>query len=168
MFILKIIKRIFHKSKNKELFRGSIFEGNHERINVGSDVSIGPFNYFFLSENNILNIGDETYIGNHNNIRAAGGDITIGRKCLISQHVSIIAANHTFPKNRNIKESPWNSIKTGVFIEDDVWIGCNSVVLPGVILRKGTIIGAGSVVSKSTEEYGIYFGIPAQLKSFRK
>ena len=146
----------------------SIFEGVRDNIILGTAVQIGPLNYFFISEGNILSVGEGTYIGNHNNIRAAGGDITIGKNCLISQHVSLISANHTFPKNREIKSSPWDQKKTGIIIEDDVWIGCNSVILPGVTIRKGTIIGSGTVVTKSTDEYGIYFGNPAQLKNYRQ
>ena len=48
-------------------------------------------------------------------------------------------------------------------IEDDVWIGANCTILDGVRIAKGCIIGAGSVVSKSTEPFGIYAGVPARL-----
>ena len=49
-----------------------------------------------------------------------------------------------------------------VIIEDDVWIGMNAVILPGVTIRKGTIVGAGAVVTKSTGEYEIVAGVPAK------
>ena len=50
----------------------------------------------------------------------------------------------------------------GITIEDDVWIGAGVKVLDGVIIRKGCVIGANSVVTHSTEEYGIYVGVPAR------
>lgn len=50
----------------------------------------------------------------------------------------------------------------GPTIEDYVSVGCNSVILPGIILKKGSIIGAGSVVTKDTDEKGIYVGNPAK------
>ncbi|MFC4210396.1 DapH/DapD/GlmU-related protein [Pedobacter lithocola] len=48
-------------------------------------------------------------------------------------------------------------------IEDDCWIGTNSVILSGVTVGKGSIIAAGSVVTKSVEPYSIMGGVPAKL-----
>ena len=49
-------------------------------------------------------------------------------------------------------------LKKGIVIEDDVWIGAGVKILDGVIIRKGCVIGANTVVNKSTEQYGIYVG----------
>lgn len=54
-----------------------------------------------------------------------------------------------------------------IHIEDLVWIGFRCCILPGVRLRKGTLIGAASVVSESTEEYSIYAGNPAKFIRYR-
>lgn len=51
--------------------------------------------------------------------------------------------------------------KGEIHIQDDVWISANAVILPNVILRRGTIVAAGAVVTKSTEQYDIVAGIPA-------
>ena len=48
-------------------------------------------------------------------------------------------------------------------IKDDVWIGSNSIILGGITLEQGTVIGAGAVITKNTEPYGIYVGNPARL-----
>ena len=48
-----------------------------------------------------------------------------------------------------------------VIIEDDCWTGINSVITQGVTIKKGSIIGANSVVNKSTEEYSINVGAPS-------
>ena len=54
-----------------------------------------------------------------------------------------------------------------VTIEDDVWIGANSVILPGVILGKHSVVAAGSVVSRSIPAYSICAGCPAKvIKSY--
>ena len=50
---------------------------------------------------------------------------------------------------------------SGITIEDDVWIGANSLILDGVTIRTGSVIGAGSIVTKSTKPYSINFGSPA-------
>jgi len=50
----------------------------------------------------------------------------------------------------------------GPILEDEVSLGANSVILPGVKLKKGTIVGAGSIVTKDTEEYDVVVGNPAK------
>lgn len=54
--------------------------------------------------------------------------------------------------------------KLGIEIEDDVWIGGNAVICPGVKIKRGSVIAAGSVVTKDTEEFGLYCGNPAKRK----
>ena len=49
-----------------------------------------------------------------------------------------------------------------------MWIGAGVRILDGVIVRKGCIIGASSVLTKSTEEYGVYIGVPAKKIRNRK
>jgi len=50
----------------------------------------------------------------------------------------------------------------GVIIEDDVWIGANAVILEGVTVAHGSVIGAGAIVTKSTQPYSISAGVPAR------
>ncbi|NED96367.1 hypothetical protein G1H11_13735 [Phytoactinopolyspora alkaliphila] len=49
-----------------------------------------------------------------------------------------------------------------VSIADDVWIGATATVTPGTFVAEGCIIGAGAVVTRDTEPYGIYGGVPAR------
>jgi len=53
--------------------------------------------------------------------------------------------------------------KGPIIIEDDVWIGSNSVILSGVKIGRGSIIGAGSIVTKDVESYSIVGGNPAKF-----
>jgi acetyltransferase-like isoleucine patch superfamily enzyme len=64
-------------------------------------------------------------------------------------------------------DAPWNGSRTSIDIEDDVWIGANSVILPGVRIGRGSVIGAGSVVTKSVPPHAIYAGNPAKLIRYR-
>lgn len=55
-----------------------------------------------------------------------------------------------------------------VTICDDVWIGARVIILPGVTIGKGSIIGAGAVVTKDVPEYAVMGGVPARVIKFRK
>jgi len=54
-----------------------------------------------------------------------------------------------------------------VVIEDDVWIGANVVVSPGVHIKRGAIVGANSVVTKDVDAYSIVGGAPAKFIKYR-
>lgn len=54
-----------------------------------------------------------------------------------------------------------------IVIEDDIWIGGNSVILPGVRIKRGAVVGAGSVVTKDVPENGVVGGNPARILKYR-
>lgn len=84
------------------------------------------------------------------------GNITIGDSVAISAEVCILTADH----------DPTRSDFAGrlryVTIEDYVFIGTRAMILPGVILGKGSIVAAGAVVTKNVEPFTIVAGIPAK------
>lgn len=91
---------------------------------------------------------------------------------LIGKNVSI-ATNVTFipnsePNNSELLQNiPYVRNKlikrnAKIVVEDNVWLGANSVIMPGITIREGSIIGAGAVVVKDTEPYAIYAGVPAR------
>jgi acetyltransferase-like isoleucine patch superfamily enzyme len=140
------------------------------KISIGKDVVIGALTLISVERDlhadidsvPFIEIGDGTYIGEMNNLRAAGG-IRIGRKCLIAQGVSIISANHSMDRALPITDQPSRMDRSGVLIGDDVWIGTNSTILPGVSIGRGAIVAAGSVVTSSVAEYTIVAGVPARF-----
>ena len=109
-----------------------------------------------------LVVGEHTYIGEMNNIRLGGALVQIGRKCLISQQVSIIGSNHSIDRSRCIVDQPWDASRLNVIIGDDVWIGCGAQVMPGVSIGNGAIVAAGAVVTKDVAAYTIVAGVPAR------
>lgn len=140
---------------------------------IGKNSSIGAFTVVYVfnvdegRNNSSLQIGEGTYIGEHNNIRACGGRVTIGNSCLISQFVSIIASNHSIEKGQFIMNQKSSETDNFVIIEDDVWIGANATILPGAIIRKGAVIAAGSVVKGEIPDHSIVAGAPATLIRYR-
>jgi len=150
--------------------RAVIRVGKSCRLSLGRYVSVGALTVIVVEPDlhaapddfAFLEVGDHTYIGELNNIRAAGG-VRIGSKCLISQGVSIISANHSSALGLPITEQASRTDVRGVVIEDDVWIGTNATILPGVTIARGAIVAAGSVVSKSVLAYTIVAGVPARI-----
>lgn len=145
-----------------------------EDIDIGRNVKIGSFTVIAVNNydkekqrNSRLIIGEGTYIGQQNNIRATGGSIKIGRKCLISQQVSIISANHLTKLGEYIMDQPWTE-GLDVNIGDDVWVGCGVQILPGVSIGAGAVIAAGSVVTKDVPPNMIYGGVPAKFIKERR
>ena len=140
----------------------------HDHTYIGNFTTLHVINYDDKHNNSYFELGENSTIGELNNIRASGGKIIIGKNCSISQNVSIIAANHNIRKDQLIAKQPWDEEKTGVIIGDDVWVGANVVILPGVKINTGAIIAAGSIVTKDVEEYSIVAGVPAKHLKYRE
>lgn len=148
-------------------------DGNPKFIKIGKGSQIHnncviSLTRGFTSKDPLLEIGDNTYIGECNNIRVAGGFIRIGNNCLISQQNTFVTSNHLINKCQLIKDQEWSKDDNFIILEDDVWVGANSVILPGVTIHKGAVIAAGSVVTKEVPPYAIVAGIPAKIIKFRE
>ncbi len=112
-----------------------------------------------------IKIGDYCFIGPFSVVYGHGG-LSIGNYVMIAAHSIIIPANHEIKKNGEYMY--WQLEKRkGIIIEDDVWIGAGCKILDGVTIRKGSVIGAGSVVTKSTEPYSVNAGVPAKFIKYR-
>ena len=135
------------------------------RIDIGRCCEIHEGTLFETNGNNII-LGD--YCSLNDGVKLLGhGSIKIGNYVRIGPDVKIISFNHNF-RNSSIRIMDQGLCKKGIIIEDDVWIGANAIILDGVSLRKGSVIGAGSIVTKSTKAYSVYCGNPARLISKRR
>ncbi|WP_374587316.1 acyltransferase [Ideonella dechloratans] len=114
-----------------------------------------------------LHIGERTAINEYCNIRAAGGVITIGRRCLFGQFVTLVASNHGLDPNHDMMDQPWDTQRVDISIGNDVWLGAGVVVLPGVCIGEGAVIAAGAVVVKDVPPGEIWGGVPAHKLSSR-
>ena len=85
------------------------------------------------------------------------GNIIISDNVCISSEVTIFSH---FDPSENIKNHPIKRYKKKVMIEEGVFIGPKSIIMPGVIIRKNTFVRAGSVITKSTNPNTIVYGNP--------
>lgn len=133
-------KRIFNEiGKNVNIETGAIFNPN-------------------------IKIGDNSSIG----VRCElVGNVEIGKNVMMGPEVIFYTQNHQFrDKNKTIMEQGYEK-EEKIIVEDDVWIGRRVIILPGVTIKKGTVIGAGAIVTKTFPEYSIIAGNPAKVIGFR-
>lgn len=116
------------------------------------DVVIGP--------DTVINSGCVLYTGN---------GITIGAGVAVAANCTFAPTNHEYRRrDLPIRAQGFRPSKGGILVEDDVWIGANCVLLDGAILRRGCVIGAGSIVRGEIPAYSIQAGNPLCLLGWRE
>jgi acetyltransferase-like isoleucine patch superfamily enzyme len=113
-----------------------------------------------------VHVGHRTWIGPFCVVYGNGG-VRIGRDVMIAAHTCITSVGH----RHELLHVPMiaQGIEVGpVTIEDDVWIGMNCTILPGVTIGRGAIVAAGAVVRGDVAPYTIVGGVPARLLSRRQ
>ncbi len=123
----------------------------------------------------LVKVGNNTYGGLTILNYAKENMLQIGSYCAIAENVVFIlnAEHHldtisTYPfKVRTLGEESEATAKGDIVLEDDVWIGANAIILSGVHLGRGSVIGAGSVVTKDVPSYAIVAGNPAKIIRYR-
>lgn len=141
----------------------------------GSRIAVGPHSIIdsfvkvkpaggsgnlIIGSYSIINSGCVLYTGN---------GICIGDYVSIAANCTLAPVNHAYQeKGRLIREQGFLPSKGGILIEDDVWIGANCVLLDGAILRRGSVIAAGSVVRGEVEAYSVNAGHPLRVVRWRE
>ena len=189
----KWIREGYYKSKLKKLgtrvsFSKEIEMLHPEKIVIGNESTIGRFcnfegnssitiaNRVVIEQsviiksgkypNGEIKVGDDSYIGPNCYLDGVGG-ITISSDVLISPNCKLITSQHNYSDYKskiNLQGREFSCISVG----KDVWIGSNSVILPGIKIGDGAVIGAGSVVTKNVGEFEVVAGNPAKRIKMRK
>ncbi len=112
----------------------------------------------------IVSIGKNVSIGDYCHI-AASNSVKIGNGVLIGSHVLITDHQHgkTGEESDKIPAQRQLYSKGPVIIEDNVWIGDNAVIMPGVHIGKGSIVGANAVVTQNVLANTVVAGTPAKV-----
>lgn len=146
--------------------------GRREAVRIG-DRSHVKGELLTFAHGGEIRIGSDCYVGEHSKIWSARS-IIIGDRVLISHAVTILD-NMTHPLEAGARHRHFRTIveaghpkdidlgERPVEVEDDVWIGCQSVILRGVRIGRGAIVGAGSVVTKDVAPGVIVAGNPAKF-----
>lgn len=146
--------------------------GRHSVVHRSVRMDTPPYRKFSLGKYSVVEsfscinnavgdviIGDYTRIGLHNTII---GPVTIGSHVNLAQGITVTALNHNFSDaNKRIDEQGIST--TPVTIGDDIWIGANAVILPGVNIGNHSVVAAGAVVTKDVPPHSLVAGVPAKI-----
>lgn len=157
--MINLLKKIRVQLILKLKYKGKIISGKNFTFGRGTT---------FYAKDNIF-IEDNVYIGKYCSIET---NCKIGKNVLIANHVGLIGKyDHNYEQiGTPIRQSDWigddnykwKGLGKQVIVEDDVWIGFGSIIFSGVKVGRGSIIAAGSVVTKDVDSYSIVGGIPAK------
>jgi acetyltransferase-like isoleucine patch superfamily enzyme len=134
----------------------------------GTGVTL-PFDCIVTSPGTV-SIGDDVSIGRGTWLSAVNARITIGNKVLLAPEVAIICGDHHIGDVGRYMFDVQDKAPQDdqpVVVEDDVWIGFRAIVLKGVTIGRGSVVGAGSVVTRDVPRYSIVAGAPARVVGVR-
>jgi len=116
-----------------------------------------------------ITIGDNCYIGRNSQIECnvnMGNDVLIANNVAFvgryDHHYQQIGTSTRFASQVRDSNYTWLEKNRVTTVEGDVWFGYGAIVLSGVTIKRGSIIAAGSVVTRDIEAYSIYAGCPAK------
>jgi len=139
------------------------------QVQLGDNCTLEPDVYFkydgIWSPGPSIRIGANTFIGRGCEFNVSC-DVEIGRDGLIASGCTFIDHNHGTDKKVPMCTQPPKMAP--IVVEDDVWLGVNVTVLPGVCIQRGAVIGANAVVTKSVAPFEIWGGVPARQIGSRR
>lgn len=126
---------------------------------IGKRVVFYPGVWIFTGRN--LVVGDDVDFALGVLVTTNGG-VEIGDRTLIGYRTQILSGNHVIPPGKGRIFSA-GDVSGPVKIGQDVWIGANCLILPGVTIGEGAVVAGGSVVTKDVASFTIVGGCPAKV-----
>ena len=124
---------------------------------VKNNASVQPF--FNCDNGKNIHVGED-FLANYNVTILDIAEVRIGDYCMIGPNTLITTVGHPIsPKGRRERKAQG----TPVTIGNDVWIGGNCTILPGVTIGNNVVIAAGAVVTKDMPDNSVVGGIPARV-----
>ena len=161
------MKNIINKIKssidiNKKPINLKIFEFtkiiNPEYVFIGDNVIIDDFCLLYAKEDALVEIGSWVHIASFTSL--TGGPIKVGNFCAIASGSRLIAGSDHYKNgalmNPPIPEKYRSLNRQGCIMEDYSFLSVNCILFPGVTVGEGAVVGAGSIIRKDLEPWGIY------------
>lgn len=131
-------------------------------VNIGKNTHIHQDTVIETGAGGGLTIGADTHIQPRCQFSAYKSQIQIGNHVQIAPNCSFYPYDHGFKPGEPIHSQPLHT-KGGIIVDDDAWLGVGVIVLDGVRIGKGSVVGAGSVVTHSIPDKTIAVGNPARV-----
>jgi acetyltransferase-like isoleucine patch superfamily enzyme len=135
-------------------------------VEVGERVHIYGETFIQTGTEGSLKIGFNSHIHPRCQISAYKSSVYIGNEVQIAPNCAFYPYNHTIEPGKLIQAQPLHS-KGDIIVGDDAWLGFGVIVLDGVRIGKGSVVGAGSVVTDDIVDRGIAVGVPARVVKMR-
>lgn len=136
--------------------------GKGNKIIIGKNVNLQKISFEVRGENNIIEIGDNTIIGENTYfiLRGNGHRILVGKDCMFSRNIKLMSSDgHKIYYKDKLLETNGN-----IEIGNNVWLGDNVTILKNIKIGDGSIVGMNSIVTKSMEEKNVLIvGNPAKI-----
>lgn len=147
---------------------GCILDGRHEAepvsIRFGNNVILSN-DVMISCKNGRISIGDNCGINARTIIQSTSNcPVVIGTDCIVGQQCFLVGGGsyHIDRLDIPMREQGIRN-DGGVHLEEDVWLGGNVTVLGGVTMGKGSVAGAGALLTRSVADYTVSLGAPAQV-----
>lgn len=153
--------------KTTHIEAGAIIQvGKDAELILGEKVTIYP-GVIIRAELGRIEIGSNVSLGPGVRIYEPRGGLYIGNNSLIAGGVSMCGVSHGFKDTGlPIRQQPQRIER--IEIGEDTWIGMNAVINPGIRVGSHSVIGSGSVVTRSIEDWGIAYGVPCRRVNDRR
>lgn len=130
-------------------------------VMIGDHVKIAKRCSIFGGPNNLLEIGDYSYVGMNTILNGYATKLIIGKHVSIAQNVNMMVDSG--PNASESMQMVYPIIKGSVRIGDHCWIGASAIIMPGVNLGNYCVVAANSYVNSSFPDFSIIGGTPARL-----
>lgn len=145
---------------------------NPQNLVVGNNVRIDTQVVLIAGKNHKIKIGDNVHVSAGCYFYGNYGNIVIGDCCCTSGRCILYTANDDYTEGymaNSVIDDAYKKITKGdIELKKHVLVGCNSVILPNVLLEYATSVGAHSLINKSTSPFDVIAGCPAKFIKKRK
>ncbi|HSB22336.1 MAG TPA: DapH/DapD/GlmU-related protein, partial [Burkholderiaceae bacterium] len=155
--------------------RGTVI-GAHVQMDVGQQGVIELGRSVWLARDTEIQTSTNVQLGDGTTLQrrcTINGTVRLGRGCIVAPNVFISSGTHPFRLQPHlpIREQERLSDQQGndrpIWIQDDCWLGVNAVICPGVVVGKGSVVGANAVVTEDVPPYSVAVGVPARASGCR-